>query len=503
VIAHHKAYVELLDRFKHIALLESIEEVLTWDSRTYLPNCASEYRADQIALLTGMAHEKRTDPRIAQLLNELDADSINTEDISVEAVNLREWKRDYDKQVKLPKQLVEEKACTAVKAQSTWVEARKTNNFGAFKPWLKKTLDLNHQTAECLGYENELYDALLDLYEPGVLTCDVAPVLSQLRNELVPLIQSIAGSSKKPDISILERETSKSAQRNFASEVAAAIGFDFNQGRLDETAHPFCIGLGLNDTRITTRFNENYLPGALFGVIHEAGHGIYDQNLPKEHYGTPMGQYVSLGIHESQSRMWENMVGRSRSFWEYWYPKACEYFPVLKTVTLDDFYFAINEVKPSLIRVEADEVTYNMHILIRFELERAMLNGDLSAADLPGAWKEKYRKYLGIDVPNDTKGCLQDIHWSGGMIGYFPTYSLGNLNAAQLFRKAGEELGDLDDMFQAGDFSTLKNWLTEQIHSQGRRYRSGKLIEVVTHEPLSAEPLIDYLKTKYMPLYGL
>ena len=503
MISNVEAYNELLEISKYASMLGSIEEVLVWDSRTYLPKDASSYRADQIALIAGMVHEKKTDPRVGELLSELDEDDKNAEEYSVHAVNIREWKRDYDKQIKLPKEFVEEKSRTAIKAQAAWQEARKSDNFGIFKPWLEKTVDLSRRTAEYLGYENEMYDVLLDIYEPGALTVDVAGTLAQLRDELVPLVHSIASSQNKPYVSILKRGFSQTAQRSFAVEIAAAINYDFNKGRLDETAHPFCIGLGPDDTRITTRFDERWLPGALFGVIHEAGHGIYDQNLPDEHYGTPMGEYVSLGIHESQSRLWENMVGRSRAFWEHWYPKAREYFPVLQDVILDDFYFAINRVEPSLIRVEADEVTYNMHIMIRFELERAMLNGDLVAADLPGAWNEKYKEYLGIDVPNDANGCLQDIHWSGGMIGYFPTYSLGNLNAAQLFKKAEEELGDMDEMFRKGEFQPLKSWLTEKIHSQGRKYQANKLIEVATGESLNASALVEYLKAKYMPLYGL
>ena len=284
---------------------------------------------------------------------------------------------------------------------------------------------------------------------------------------------------------------------------AAAIGFDFDRGRLDVTHHPFCTEMGPDDTRITTRYDENFFPMAFFGILHEAGHGIYDQGLRGECYGTGPGEYLSLGFHESQSRMWENQVGRSRPFWNHMYSKAQQSFESLADVALDDFYFAINNVEPSLIRVEADEVTYNLHIIIRFELEQAFMSGDVSVDDLPGAWSEKYQHYLGISPPNDADGVMQDIHWSAGLIGYFPTYSLGNLYAAQLFDKADEELGGLHEQFARGEFQPLKDWLVEKIHKPGRCYSASQLIERVTGNPLSHHHLVNYLYGKLGPLYGV
>jgi len=433
----------------------------------------------------------------------LNAKGIDPGDTSVEAVNLREWRREYDRLVKLPTDLMEERSRIVVQAQEAWLTARQDSDFSLFKPWLEKTIEINIKIADCLGYEKEPYDALLDEYEPGAVTSEVAVVLNSLRDELVPLIRAIGDASRKPDTSILKRDFPVQSQREFAVEAAKAIGYSFDKGRLDETAHPFCIDAGPEDTRITTHFEGHFFPKAFFSVMHEAGHGIYNQNLPGEHWGTPMGEYVSLGIHESQSRLWENLVGRNRAFWEYWYKRAQKRFPALTDVSLDDFHFAINEVKPSLIRIEADEVTYNLHIMLRFELERAMLNGDLSAADVPAAWNEKVRSYLGVEVPDDSQGCLQDIHWSGGMIGYFPTYTLGNLNAAQLYEKAAEEIGDLDAMFRAGEFTPLREWLTDKVHSQGKRYRSDKLIEVITGKPLDASSLVRYLRSKFGELYNL
>jgi len=290
----------------------------------------------------------------------------------------------------------------------------------------------------------------------------------------------------------------------FGQSAAAALGFDFDAGRLDVTTHPFCSGFGPGDTRITTRYNPRFFNEAFFGILHEAGHGIYDQGLDSEHYGTPLGSAVSLGIHESQSRMWENQVGRSRPFWEHFFPQAKRLFhSALHDVAIDDFIFAINDVQPSFIRVEADEATYNMHILLRFELEQALVSGDLKPADVPGAWNEKFKKSFDLTPPTDALGCLQDIHWSMGGVGYFPTYTLGNLYAAQFMEQARQDLGGLDDDFRRGDFLRLKGWLNGKIHRPGQRYRAADLCNTVTGKPLSHKPLLNYLRNKYEPLYGV
>jgi carboxypeptidase Taq len=292
-------------------------------------------------------------------------------------------------------------------------------------------------------------------------------------------------------------------QKKFGHDAAAAIGFDFERGRLDITTHPFCTGIGPGDTRITTRYDAHHFPGAFFGTLHEAGHGIYDQGLPSDRFGSPLGEFISLGIHESQSRMWENMVGRSRAFWTYMYPKAQQAFPrALGNVTADAFHFAVNDVRPSFIRVEADEATYNLHILLRFEMERAFFSGNLKVDDIPGAWNEKFKSYFGITPPNDAQGCLQDVHWSAGLVGYFPTYALGNLYAAQFFVKANADLGDLHAQFAKGEFAPLKKWLRDNIHIHGRRYRANELVERVTGKPLGSESLMAYMNKKFGGLYG-
>ena len=314
-------------------------------------------------------------------------------------------------------------------------------------------------------------------------------MLERLRVDLVPLVEAIKASSVKPPVDILHRSFPVADQEAFGRHASAQIGFDYQRGRLDVTHHPFCTEIGPEDCRITTRYDENFFSGSFFGTLHEAGHGIYEQGLASEYYGLPAGQYCSLGIHESQSRLWENLVGRSKSFWQHFYPDAQQRFASLADVSLDDFYAAINHVAPSLIRVEADEATYNLHIIIRFQLEQALIDGDLTVADLPEAWNVKYQDSLGIAPPTDADGVLQDVHWSAGLIGYFPTYSLGNLYASQFYDAAQTELGDLDAMFAAGDFGPLKAWLNENIHAPGQRWSSTQLGEKVTGEALSHDRL--------------
>jgi carboxypeptidase Taq len=387
--------------------------------------------------------------------------------------------------------------------QHVWQEARKNNDFATFAPLLTKMVDLKRQQAEALGYAETPYDALLDEFEPGELTSRVTAVLGALRDELVPLVGQIRDGGRSPDLSILERSYPIEVQRSFGRAAAAKIGFDFERGRLDVTAHPFCTGLGPNDCRITTRYDEHFFNAGFFGILHEAGHGIYDQGLRPDQYGLPVGEAVSMGIHESQSRLWEILVGRSLPFWRHMYPEAKRAFAgALGDVTLGRFYFAVNDVRPSLIRVEADEYTYNLHILIRFELEQALIKGDLSVNDLQLAWQDKYREYLGIEVPSDADGVLQDIHWSAGLFGYFPTYSLGNLYAAQFYEQADQELGGLDQRFTRGEFGLLKRWLQAKIHRQGQRYTAAELCERVTGKALSHEPLMRHLRKKYELLYA-
>jgi carboxypeptidase Taq len=498
-----KVYDELVDRVKKAGLIISAGAVLGWDERTYMPRGGVAHRADQMSLLSGLAHEHFTDPKIGEMLARLEDSELTKDPLSPEAVNIRELRRDYDKQTKLPKQLVEDISRTTTMAQGIWVEAKQKSDFNKFKEILGKVIDLRFKQAEAYGYETEPYDALMDDYEPGMTIAEVSKVFAGLRDDLVPFIEKIKNSEKKPDLSLVENDYDVNRQAYFGKAAAAAIGFEFTKGRLDVTEHPFCTGIGNGDVRILTHYNPKHFNAAFFGTLHEAGHGIYEQGLPRDKYaGLPMGESISLGIHESQSRMWENMVGRGLPFWKHFFPRAQQVFPErLAGVKLEDFYFAINDVRPSMIRIEADEVTYNLHILLRFEIEQAIFHNDIKLDDIPQVWNEKFESYFGIQPKNDSEGCLQDVHWSMGIFGYFPTYALGNLYAAQFFAKAQEEMPNLTSQFEMGDFSSLKKWVNEKIHDHGKRYSASDLVEEVTGKPLSHKPLMEYLEKKFGPLY--
>lgn len=498
------AYDELIRTARENSLLASCASVLGWDEETYLPAGGVEHRGNQMALLAGIHHERATSPRLGELLGELEGSALVVDPQSVEAVNVRELRRVYQRWTRLPRLLVEELAWTASVAQQEWVVARQQADFGRFLPWLEKILPLKRFEAEALGWDTCAYDALLEEYEPGARARDIAALFDMLSRELLPLVAAITSAQRRPTVDILHREYPIQRQRVFVQEVAAALGFDFQRGRLDTSTHPFFISLGPRDCRITARYNLHHFSEAFFGLLHEVGHGLYEQGLDPAHFGTPLGEAASLGMHESQSRLWENTVGRGRPFWEHFFPRAHQVFPqALGDVTLHDFFLAVNQVEPSFIRVRADEVTYNLHILIRFELEQALLSGDLHAADLPSAWNQAYRDLLGITPANDAEGCLQDGHWAAGMIGYFPTYTLGNLFAAQLFARARQELGELEAPFAQGDFRGLLGWLRDRVHRQGQRYPAGRLIEQVTGAPADPLFLVRGLTEKYGALYGL
>jgi carboxypeptidase Taq len=496
-------YESLITELKEISMLGSINAVLGWDEQTHLPPRGTDYRAEQSSLLARMMHERFVSPRIGEWLAVLEQ-SADPADSDI-AVNVRETRRAYDRAVKLPTALVEELARASVIGQQAWTEARSKSDFSLFLPALQKTVGLKRQVAACIGSASgDPYDALLDEYEPGETSSNVQKTFDALRGPLVELIGKVAGSGRTAPVEILERQFPLEAQEKLGREVAAAVGFDFTGGRIDVSVHPFCTELGPGDVRMTTRYRGSDFSSAFFGVLHETGHALYDQGLDRAHYGTPRAAAVSLGIHESQSRMWENLVGGRKSFWKFFLPKVRSAFPgALDGVSDSAWHFAINDIRPSLIRVEADEATYNLHILLRFELERALISSQLAPADVPGAWNERMTKYLGLTPPNDAKGCLQDIHWSGGAIGYFPTYTLGNLYAAQFFEQADRDLGGLDGQFARGEFRPLLDWLREKIHRHGKRFTGPQLVQNITGKPLSAEPLLRHLRAKAAEVYGV
>lgn len=499
-------YSELLTHVRKTALLTSCGAVLGWDRETYMPPGGNEHRANQLSLLAGQAHEWGTDPHIGELLDQLRDSELTDAEDSDSAVNIREIGRSYNRSRKLPQRLVEELSRVTALAQQHWAEARSASDFASFAPWLKQIVELKREEAAAVGFSDggEAYDALLDEYEPNAKSSDVASVFDALRKELVPLLDAIKGAPRQPDASILERDYCVDQQAVLGREAAAAIGFDFDIGRLDVTTHPFCSGFGPGDCRLTTRYDKNFFSSSFFGTLHESGHGLYEQGLTKDAFGTPLGSAVSLGIHESQSRMWENLVGRSRAFWDLFYPKAQAAFPnALGETSLDDFHFAINGVSPSFIRVEADEVTYNLHIMLRFDLERDLISGKVEAADVPDVWNERFTSDFGITPANDAEGCLQDVHWSAGLFGYFPTYALGNMYAAQFYAAAEQQLGDLDEMFRKGEFQPLLQWLRQNIHQHGQRFSASRLVEVVTGNSLSNTPLMDQLNGRFRTLYGV
>jgi carboxypeptidase Taq len=501
-------YDQLLDHIKQASLLGSTGSILGWDQETLMPPGGLNHRTRQLAQIAKLTHQMKTDARIGDWLDACEDDaSLTSDPLSASAVNLRELRRDYDKATKLPEALVVEMSETTSQAKHAWAEARKVNKYEDFKPWLAKVVDLNQRKAECFGWDKvsgEPWDALADSFEAGMTAASVAEVFTPLRERLVPLLEDILGSTTGPSNAFNELKLPIDQQQAFVKAISAGVGFDYERGRLDESTHPFCSGSHCNDVRMTTRFHEDNVNDALGSTLHESGHGIYEQGLPEAHIGTPMGLAVGLSIHESQSRMWENQVGRSRAFWSWCYPMLAEYFgDATAGLTEGQIYGGANIVNPGLIRVEADEATYNLHIMIRFEIERLLMKGDLGVDDLPEVWNAKYKEYLQVDVPDDRRGCMQDIHWSMGAIGYFPTYTMGNLYCAQFFEAAREQLGDLDTMFAKGEFTPLRHWLNENIHAHGKRYRSADLVQHVTGKPLTADPLMRHLEGKLRPLYGV
>jgi carboxypeptidase Taq len=501
-----RPYDRLLDHLADVATLGSSVALLQWDQETMMPPRGAELRARQLSLLSSLLHRQQTDPRVGEWLEAAESDADLAADGAVRA-NLREARRVYERATRLPESLVREMAETFSLAMEAWKTAREQSDFASFAPWLEKVVRLNRAKAECLGAGSgrEMYDALLDEYEPGADSARVGELFDALREQLVPLIAELADAPRRPDASVQLLRLPIPLQQEFSRRVAQRLGYGSDSGRLDTSAHPFCQHVGPGDTRITTRFTEDRFADALSSTMHEVGHALYEQGLPKhERWGQPLAEAASFAIHESQSRLWENMVGRSRPFWEWAVPLAREIFGEAgRALTVDAAWEASNLVEPSLIRVDSDEATYNLHIMLRFDLERALLAGDLAVAELPGAWNERIRADLGIEVPDDRRGCLQDVHWSMGAIGYFPTYTLGTLYAAQFWQTIRRDLPNVEEQFRTGEFGTLLGWLRENIHAHGMRYRAPELCERVTGAPLSHEPLIDYLRAKLTPLYGL
>ena len=490
------AYESLHKLFRENALLRSAEGLLGWDQETGMPPRASDWRADQLALLSGMLHRRATAPEVGGWLEECLAAGFSED--SAEAVNSRGWKRDYDRATKLPAELVEEFAGVTSRGMGVWAAARGASDFKAFLPTLEKLVELCQRKADAWGWTTSRYDALMDEYEPGAKSEEIHAVFSKLGPAVAALIGPAMEKSAAVPADLLRAHYPVEAQKAFNREVAAAFGFDFEAGRIDTTVHPFCTGLGPGDTRLTTRYDETDFLSSLYGVLHECGHGLYDQGLNAAEWGLPAGDAVSLGIHESQSRLWENHIGGAVEFWHHWYPRAVEHFPELKKFTPDQIAAAARRVEPSFIRVEADEVTYDQHIILRFDLERRLINGDLAPRDVPEAWNARFRELLGMEVPDDARGCLQDIHWSMGSLGYFATYSLGNLNASQLMSAARRDMPTLSADLARGSYAPLLGWLRDRVHRHGRALDPDELMRRATGENTRMEYHLQHLAAKYL-----
>jgi carboxypeptidase Taq len=492
------AYAELVSGLKRAHVLGTVNGLLGWDEQVNLPPDSADLRAEQLALVAELHHAAASEPRLGELLTRLE--DRRDELTSDQGVVVKIARRDYDRLTKLPAEFVREKARHCSQAFHAWAECKEKSDFAGYAPFLRKHLDLARQEAAYLGYAAAPYDYLIDQHDPGMTTAVIEGLFGELKTELVPLMREIVSSPVKARPDIL-RGFPVERQRAFLREVTERLGFNYRRGRIDVSLHPFCEGSGA-DIRMTTRFDENNPLSSLFGAIHETGHGLYEQGTRLEHQGTALGQAVGMAVHESQSRLWENQVARGRAFWRFFEGRFRDTFPKqLRAVLSDELYLAVNAVRPTLIRVEADEVTYNLHIILRFEVEKRLFAGTLAVADLPAAWNRLAQELFGLTPPNDREGVLQDVHWSGGMFGYFPSYCLGNMMAAQLWYRALADLPRLEEDFTRGDFSRLLGWLRRNVHEQGRRHDTQELVGVITGEPLTPKHLLRYLRERYLPLY--
>ncbi|MCF6156554.1 MAG: carboxypeptidase M32 [Candidatus Brocadia sp.] len=495
---------DLKNRLAEISDLNNAAAVLGWDQQTYMPPGGAAARARQLATLSHIAHEKFTDDTIGHLLDELHAYAVGLPYDSDDASLIRVTKREYDKARRVPPALVSEIAQASAQAFEVWRKAKAESRFSDFAPYLQRNLDLKRRYAECLGYTDRIYDPLLDEFEPGMKTAQVEAIFANVKQEIVPLVHAIAPKQNTIDDSFLHQTFDEQKQWDIGIEVARLIGYAFERGRQDRSPHPFTTSFSVDDVRITTRFMHDYYPAAFFATMHETGHALYNQGIRHELERTSLADGASLGAHESQSRMWENLVGRSRPFWKFFMPHVKAVFPEqFKNVDAERMYRAVNRVKPSLIRVEADEITYNLHIMLRFELENALLEGRIVVNDLPEVWNGKMQEYLGITPPDDAHGVLQDVHWSHGSFGYFPTYSLGNFFAAQLFDQIKKDISWLDKYFEKGEFHILLDWLRTHLHTHGRKFTLNELANKITGESLQTHSFTAYLKNKYGEIYNL
>jgi carboxypeptidase Taq len=493
---------QLKNLLAEIEDLNYVIALLDWDQQTYMPPAGAENRGHQLATLRQISHTKLVSEEIGRLLDDLQPYASQLDAESFDACLVRVTRRKYKKETKVPNEWVADFALTTTAAHEAWAKARAENDFAHFQPYLERILDLAHRYAGFFAPYDHVYDPLLDVFEPGMKTDDVKAIFGVLRPQQVNLLKQVA-SRPQVDSSFMTLDYDESIQWKFGVEAITKMGFEWDRSRQDKTLHPFTTSFGWGDVRITTRFSSNYLASALFGTLHEAGHAMYAMGSDKSLDRSPLFDGASSGIHESQSRMWENLVGRSFPFWQHFYPRLQELVPSqLGNVPLEVFYKGINKVQPSFIRVEADEATYNLHIMLRMELEIALMENQLMVKDLPEAWNTRFKEYLGITPPDNSKGVLQDVHWSGGMIGYFPSYALGNLIGAQLWERINADIPDLPEQIRQGEFSAWLTWLRDKIHRHGNKFEPQQLIQRVTGSKIDPAPYMRYLETKYRAIYN-
>lgn len=490
----HNAYESLVNLHNEISYIHSSASILGWDQETFLPKKAINYRSKQLAYLSGKAHTLSTSDQYSKLLNLAEQ---NLPSNPTQLANIREWRHSFDLATKLPLELVERDSETSSMAKAAWSEAREKNHFATFAPHFEKLLAISKEKADRYGYEDEPYDALISTYERGAKTADIARIFDVLQPQITTLAATAVEKTKANPARPITGNFPIQAQQTLNQEIAQSIGFDFDAGRIDTTTHPFCTTLGPNDIRLTTRYYQHDFTASLFGVMHETGHGLYEQGLPEQDFGLPSGTSVSLGIHESQSLLWEAHVGRSHAFWKKWFPRAQELFTDLHDWSLEEFLHSINQAKYSFIRVDADEATYDLHILLRFNIERRLLNNEISVNDIPSEWNNLFQTMFGITPPNDTEGCLQDIHWAMGGLGYFPTYTLGNLNASQLFHTANKDT-KIKAACEQADYTPLLNWMRTNIHEKGSTLLPQDLMRQASGEATNPEYHLNHLKKRFI-----
>lgn len=492
----------LLELVKRIKYYNDALSVLYWDLRTGAPKKGVAQRSEVIGMMSEEAYKLTTSVEMEKYLEYLEEQDNNRVLDNITKAVVKECRREFDKYRKIPAGKYKEYVILTSNAESVWEDAKNNNDFQLFAPYLEKIVDFNLEFIELWGYKGNKYNTLLDINEPGMTVDKLDAIFKELRSRIVPLVAKIKESPMQPDEDILEIYFDTSKQEEFSLYILEKMGYDFEAGRLDESEHPFTIGINPGDVRITTHYYPNDFASALMSSMHEGGHALYEQNISADLNGTPLCTGASMGIHESQSRFWENIIGRSKGFWERYYKDLQKVFPEqLKDVSLENFHRAINRVEPTLIRVEADEVTYNLHVMIRYEIEKALINGEIKVSELPRVWNEKMKEYLGITPPNDTKGVLQDVHWAGGSFGYFPSYTLGNIFAAQLYNTAKKEIRDFDTLISKGELISIKKWLSEKIHKFGKLMEPSEIIKEATGEDINPTYLIDYLESKYKDIY--